>query len=130
MYDSKKGPIEHFSWAKFIIRGEEHSKAGDVKKGVGKDVRVIGEKVTKWKEREGHKLSNEMITGVFEKDVEVLIIGIGVDGLIECPDSVKKFIFSKGIKELIFEKTPSACDLYNELYNDGRKVALLAHGTC
>jgi hypothetical protein len=43
MFDDPKGPIEHFSWGKFIICGKEHSKL-DEKIGVGKDIRLIGKK--------------------------------------------------------------------------------------
>jgi hypothetical protein len=71
-----------------------------------------------------------MITGVYDQDIEVLIIGIGVEGFVECPDDVKKSIKKNGIKELLLEKTPKACKTYNELYHKGKRVALLAHGTC
>jgi len=35
-----------------------------------------------------------------------------------------------GIKEVIVEATPDACKRYNKLYGKGKRVALLAHGTC
>jgi hypothetical protein len=129
MFDDKKGPIEHFSWGKFIIYGKEHSKS-DKKIGVGKDIRLIGKEVSKWKEREGHRLTSDMITGVYDQDIDILIIGIGVEGLIECTEEVKRSIKKNGIKELILEKTPTACKTYNELFHKGKRVALLAHGTC
>ncbi len=130
MFNDKKGPIEHFSWGKFIISGNEHSKSSMGKIGKGKDIRLIGTEVTKWKEREGHILDNDMITGVFNRDVNILIIGIGVDGMVQCPDNVVKYIKKKGIKEVILKKTPKACKVYNQLYHESKNVALLAHGTC
>jgi hypothetical protein len=130
MFNDAKGPIEHFSWAKFIITGAEHSKSFDGKVGKGKDIRLIGDKVTRWKEREGHLLTMEMITGVFDEGMEILIIGSGVDGRIECPEEVRKYILDRGISNLEIVKTPSACMLYNRLYHQGAKVAMLAHGTC
>jgi hypothetical protein len=130
MFDDKRGPIEHFSWGKFIVCGKEHSKVSGEKIGAGKDIRLIGKNISKWKEREGHRLGPEMITGVFDQNIEILILGIGVDGLVECPEKVKKYIKSNGIKKLILEKTPEACRVYNDLFNKGEKVALLAHGTC
>ena len=60
MFEDKKGPIEHFSWGKFIIKGEEHSKTGMGKIGAGKDIRLIGLKISKWKERDGHILDKSM----------------------------------------------------------------------
>ncbi|MBS3784285.1 MAG: hypothetical protein KGY78_07570 [Anaerolineae bacterium] len=126
MFDDPRGPIERFSWGTFIIDGEEHSTSS----GAGKDIRLIGQDVTTWTERHGHKLKKSMITGVYDRDIDVLIIGLGVHSAIECPDKVKKAIRERGISELILQPTPQACGTYNELFHRGRKVALLAHGTC
>ncbi len=125
MFNDPKGPIEYFSWGKYIINGQEHSKTDYDKTGKGKDIRLIGDKVSKWKERKGHILNNSMISGIFENKIEILIIGTGVDGMLECPDEVKKYILTNGVKELILEKTPIACSVYNKLYHKGKKAALL-----
>jgi hypothetical protein len=130
MFNDPKGPIEHFSWGKFIINGETHGKTASGKEGKGKDIRLIGNKVKKWKSRDGHKLKPEMVEKMLDKGLDTLIIGIGVNGLIECPDKVKQTVKKNGIKDLILLKTPEACQKYNELYNKGHKVGLLAHGTC
>lgn len=130
MFDDKDGPIEHFSWGRFIVAGSLHTKTPAGKTGKGKDIRVMGTEVTKWKEREGHLLDSDMITGVFDEGIEVLIIGVGVHGMVECPEKVIKKIKKNGIKEVILRKTPDACKLYNKLFHEGKKVALLAHGTC
>jgi hypothetical protein len=130
MFNDSRGPIEHFSWGKFIILGKEHSKSDEEKVGVGKDIRLIGRDVTKWRERKGHQLTPSMITGVYDKDIEVLIIGIGVYGAIECSEDVKRSVQKNGIKHLILERTPDACRRYNVLFHEGKRVALLAHGTC
>jgi hypothetical protein len=126
VFDDPRGPIEHFSWGTFVIGGEEHSTGA----GVGKDIRLVAEDVSPWRERKGHKLKKSMITNVYDRDVDVLIIGIGVHGAIKCPDKVTKAIREHGISELILQPTPQACATYNELFHQGRKVALLAHGTC
>jgi hypothetical protein len=130
MFYDVDGPIQEFSWGKFIIKGKEHSKTYDAKKGVGKDIRLIGTEVTKWAERKGHMLSDEMITGIFDQDIETLIIGQGATGALVCPASVQHFIQLHGIKELILLNTTEACKKYNKIYRSGKKVALLAHGTC
>ena len=130
MFEDKDGPVEHFSWGMFIVNGSVHTRTPEGKTGKGKDIRIIGTEVTRWKEREGHLLDSEMITGVFDQGINTLIIGIGVNGMIECPGKVIKKIHKKGIKEVFLKKTPEACKLYNKLYHKGKKVALLAHGTC
>jgi hypothetical protein len=130
MFYDVDGPIQEFSWGKFVITGKEHSKSWDTKKGVGKDIRLIGTEVTKWSERKGHLLSEDMITKVFDQGIETLIIGLGASGALVCPTSVQDYIRQCGIPELILRKTPKACKKYNEFYRSGKKVALLAHGTC
>jgi hypothetical protein len=130
MFKDPKGPIESFSFGKFVIIGKEHSKSPEGKIGVGKDIRLIGEEVTWWKEREGHELIPDMITGIYNRNIDILIIGIGMNGLLEVPMDVRGDIYKHGIKSIKIKRTPDACKLYNELYHKGEKVALLAHGTC
>ena len=126
MYKDKKGPINAFSWGKCVVNQKEHS----ANSGKGKDILLVGEKVYRWKERKGHELKKKMIKPLFDHDVDVLVIGNGVEGLIYCNDKLIEKIKEKGIKEVYIEKTPSACELYNRLYRKGKKAALLAHGTC
>lgn len=123
-------PIESCTWGAFIIDGQEHSETGDEMKGVGKDIRVIGNKVSEWKERKGHKLKFEMITGVFDPPVDVLIIGTGHYQAIHCQEKVVSKIIAKGIEKVILLPTPEACQEYNRRYAAHEKAALLAHGTC
>lgn len=130
MLDELRGPIEHVSWGKFVICGKEHSQGGMGEVGAGKDIRIIGTNVTAWDERKGHRLKKKMITGVYEAGVEVLLIGTGIDGAIECPDKVRKSVHENGIDELVVQPTIEACKAFNRLYHSGRRVALLAHGTC
>lgn len=126
MFEDPRGPIEHFSWGRFVIGGEEHSKTA----GVGKDIRLVGEEVSAWRERKGHNLKPSMITGVYDREVDVLVVGIGVHRAIKCPERVSEAVREHGISELIVEPTPEACGTYNRLFREGRWVALLAHGTC
>jgi len=130
MFDDPKGPIEHYSWGKFIISGEEHSENDDSSKGKGKDIRMIGEKVKRWKERKGHVLDTSMVESVLGKNIRILVIGNGAYGALTVPDEVIRYLHENGIEKVIIEKTPEASRKYNEIYRAGKKVALLAHGTC
>jgi len=130
VFDDPKGPVEHFSWGKFVLLGEEHSGSGDSRKGKGKDIKVIGKKVKKWKERKGHTLDSSMVDTVIGKGVKVVVIGNGVDGALSVPGNVVNHLLENGIEKVIVKKTPEACKEYNKLYHDGEKVALFAHGTC
>jgi hypothetical protein len=123
----EQGPIEEFTWGRFVVFGEAHSDRGE---GVGKDIRLMDGFVTEWKERKGHTLQPEMVTEVFESGIKTLIIGIGVDSAVKVPPETKQYIHDQGISELKLLPTPEACKKYNSLVREGKKVALLAHGTC
>ena len=130
MFDDQNGPIEHYSWGKFIILGEEHSEDGDVTVGKGKDIILFNNKVKEWKKRKGHNLTKEMVEDAIDKEADILIIGNGADGALSVSRKVIDYIQDQGIKKVIVEKTPEACAEYNKLYHKGKKVVLLAHGTC
>lgn len=130
MFNDPLGPIEHFSWGEFIIRGEKHGALETERIGAGKDIRIVGDKVTRWKERKGHRLSLDMITGVLDKDLDALVLGIGVYGAVQCSQDIIKGIQKAGVRKVYLLKTPDACKKFNELYRKGKRVALLAHGTC
>ena len=123
-YTFSNGPIEEVSWGRFKVWGKEHYRKDDgTIIGAGKDIRIYKDKITPWKERNGHYLTLDMITQV--DDCDILIIGIGMYGAISVSEEIKK-----KYKNLILEKTPKACEIFNKLYNQGKNVALLAHGTC
>ena len=130
MFDDPKGPIEHFSWGKFVVRELDHSKSGAETIRSGQDIRLVGQEVTEWHERKGHRLQRSMITGITDPKIAVLIIGAGVFGRLKCPKNVKQSLREEGIQQVILESTPQACRTYNELFHQGKGVALLAHGTC
>lgn len=127
MFDDPKGPIEHFEWGQYRIRGELHSMDGA---GEGKDIFLSEAGVQAWAARKGHKLRPAMVDRVFPLGVEVLVIGCGVNGALKVLKKTRKAIKEAGVDELIVVPTPEACRIYNRFYRQGRKVALLAHGTC
>jgi len=130
LFEDPAGPIERFSWGRFVVCGETHFKGSEGRVGAGKDIRLVGGTVTPWKERKGHRLKRSMITGVYDQGLEALIVGSGVHGLLETPEKVRKDVSGHGIAELIVVPTPDACGAYNRLHRLGKRVGLLAHGTC
>lgn len=122
--------VEWIEWGMFRVLGKRHGKTERGKVGIGKDIRVIGVDVTEWKERKGHTLTAEMITGVYEAGIRTLVIGIGVHGAITCPDAVVAGVKKHGITEVLLQRTPEACRTYSALIREGKAAALLAHGTC
>ena len=127
MFSDPQGPIEKFSWGRFIIHGEIHSEMGE---GVGKDICIINGQVSAWTARKGHRLTPKMVACVLDEDIDILVIGNGVNGAIKVLKKTQKTIKEHGIQKLIIQKTPEACQFYNEMVRQGKKVAFLAHGTC
>lgn len=127
MFEDARGPIEAFSWGRFTINGEIHSEAGE---GVGKDICIIDGQVSAWAARKGHRLKPKMVACILDRQIDTLVIGNGVNGAIKVSKKTKKTIEGHGIQTLIIKKTPEACQVYNALTRQGKKVALLAHGTC
>lgn len=130
MFDDPKGPIEHYSWGRFKIEGKEHADSGEARMGAGKDIQLIGRKVSRWKERKGHLLDKSMVKPILKEEISILVIGNGANGALVVPQEVIDYLMRKGIQEVIVMKTPDACKVYNQLYHQGKQVALLAHGTC
>jgi hypothetical protein len=127
MFQDSKGPIEAFSWGRFLINGEIHAESVE---GVGKDICIVDGQVTAWKARKGHRLKPKMVACVLDHDVDILIIGNGVNGAIKVLKKTQETIIDHGIQKLIIKTTPEACQMYNQMLLQGEKVALLAHGTC
>lgn len=127
MFEDERGPITRFEWGRFEMGGERHTEDGE---GVGKDVFVVENRVLPWSARKGHRLKPGMVTCAFREKIDVLVIGIGVNGAIKVTKETRKAIRNAGIAELIVEPTPEACATYNRLMHEGRRVGLLAHGTC
>ncbi len=127
MFTDSEGPIERFEWGIFHIGGQVHSADG---RGVGKDICIVGGRVSPWMERKGHRLTPRMVRPALDPEVKILVIGNGVNGAIKVTEKARQAVISAGVEELIVEKTPKACKTYNRLARAGEAVALLAHGTC
>lgn len=127
MFSDPQGLIEHFDWGRFRIDGTVHSEDDE---GVGKDICILRGEVLPWAARKGHRLTPPMLQVVLGEGVDVLVIGAGVYGRIKVPRRTIDAAKAGGISRVIVEKTPKACETYNELARAGKAVALLAHGTC
>lgn len=127
MFTDADGPVERFEWGLFQINGDIHAEDG---RGVGKDICVVAGQVYPWSERKGHRLTSKMVKPALRPEVKVLVIGNGVRGALRVPKKTRQAILDAGVEELIVEKTPQACQSFNQLVQQGKAVALLAHGTC
>ncbi|HOT28407.1 MAG TPA: MTH938/NDUFAF3 family protein [Candidatus Ozemobacteraceae bacterium] len=120
LLQDENGIIEEVRWGCFRISGKEFQK----------DIRCVVHEPSLWTDRRGHVLDEEMITGVWEKDIEVLVIGLGIDGALQCPLDLQDRLRKRGIREIVAKPTVEACRIFNSYIKSGRRAALLAHGTC
>lgn len=127
MFEDPAGPIERYDWGRFQINGKIHSEDGE---GVGKDIFMVGNVVSAWEERKGHRVKRLMVRRALDAEVEILVIGNGANGALKVPEKTRQAIADSGIERLIIKKTPEACADYNQLMREGKHAALLAHGTC
>jgi len=130
LFEDQEGPIQRLEWGLFTIDGVPHGVADGLTVGAGKDIRIVDGQVTPWAERHGHVLKQRMVTGFDPSQTDVLIIGTGVYGRIQCPDRLIVRLKEAGLREILLEPTPMACATFNRLYRAGSRAVLLAHGTC
>jgi len=112
--------IDSYKFGKIIVDGVEYTSDLIIFSG-----RVISD----WWRVEGHRLRVEDLKDVFVSELDVLVVGMGAYGLMKVGDDVRKALAARGIL-LKAEKTEKACDIYNELVKEGKKVAAALHLTC
>jgi len=114
IFQFERRTIEEFYRASFVIKSKEHAKQSKGKiVGAVKDIRIVQGQVTSWKERNGYMLKKNMVTVIFDQDVDLLIIENGIYGSLCCAKQVKNFILNRRINKLIIKNTPAACKLFN-----------------
>jgi len=99
-------------------------------KAYSKDVKLIGERVVpNWWRGTGHRVELSDVQDLLDADAEVCIFGTGASGLVRVSEAVKSEFQKRGVKVLI-QKTASACDTYNRLLKEEKKLVAGFHLTC
>jgi hypothetical protein len=102
--------------------------AGAVK--YSNDIKVVaGEVVPDWWRKEGHALHPEDIADVFAAKVEVLVVGTGQPGRMRVLPRTSEMLRNSGIEEIVLP-TAQAVKKFNELVEQGKRVAGAFHLTC
>jgi hypothetical protein len=112
--------IEDYRFGRIIIGGKEYRS----------DLIIYEDRVEPgWWRRKGHELSTDDISGILKNPPEVLVVGRGDPGYMKTLAKTRKLVEQKGII-LIEERTPRACQIYNKLKSEGRRVVAALHLTC
>ncbi|MBW2977643.1 Mth938-like domain-containing protein [Candidatus Woesearchaeota archaeon] len=111
--------IDNYTFGKFVIDGKDYNS----------NVILINKTVRPARHLPNHELSLNDFVPLVEAKPEYIIIGTGASGVMPVPEDISNFIKEKGIK-LIVEKTGDACQTYNALLKEEKKVAAFLHNTC
>lgn len=112
--------IMHYSFGKIIVNGNEYTQ----------DIIVFPDKIfPSWWRREGHSLCIEDLAEVLKNNVNILIVGTGAYERMRVPESLIEELKQKGIETFV-RNTEKAVDLFNQLIDEGEKVAGAFHLTC
>ena len=94
------------------------------------DVRIIGDKVLpEWWRAQGHYVDLKDAKDLLAAKAEVCIFGTGAYGSMRVSPEVQAAFKERGVG-VVIKKTSQACDLYNRLTNEGKKVIAGLHLTC
>ncbi len=94
------------------------------------DVKLIGDEVVpEWWRSQGHYVEPKDVKDLLAADAEVCIFGTGAYGSMRVSGDVKSAFEKNGI-QVVSDKTSTACDLYNRLSKEGKRVIAGFHLTC
>lgn len=111
--------IDHYSFGKIVIDGKTYTS----------DVIIYPDRVDpSWWRQEGHVLQKADLKGIVAAKPDILIVGIGNEGLMHVPEGTVSFLVSHGITVQI-EKTGKAVELFNNQPSDKRVIGAF-HLTC
>ncbi len=112
--------IESYSFGSVVIDGKTYSS----------DVIILPDRIdSSWWRTEGHTLAPDDIRDILDSKPEVLVVGTGASGAMKILPETKNLLEGNEIA-LVAKKTSQACDAYNKLNAQGKKVVAALHLTC
>ena len=112
--------ITEFSFGRIVVNGKTYTD----------DIKIIdGKVISDWWRKKGHRVDIEDISDILEAKPDILVIGKGTPGLLKSTASLREYLAASHV-ELIEKKTPKAITAFNQLFQQGRKVAAGFHISC
>ena len=112
--------IKDYSFGSVSVDGQRHTH----------DLIVHPERVqADWWRKEGHRLRIEDIHDILADPPDVLIVGRGASAQMIVDPELEQALVKRGI-DLIAEPTRLACERFNQLSREGRRVTAALHLTC
>ena len=99
-------------------------------KSYGSDLILFPGRVEEnWWRKQGHLLQIEDLSGLAATPFDILLIGTGAHGAMQVAEETETWLSKKGILWEVYP-TGKACDRYNRLVNEGKRVVAAFHLTC
>jgi hypothetical protein len=112
--------ITDFSFGKIVVNGKTYSD----------DIKIIrGQVISDWWRKRGHRVDVEDVAAILESRPDIVVIGKGSPGLMKSSSSLRDYLNVNNV-ELIEKKTAKAIEVFNKLYQEGKRVAAGFHITC
>ncbi len=112
--------IDDYAFGRIRVGGKSYSA----------DLIVYPERVEQgWRRKKGHYLQVEDLSGLAGSPCDALVIGTGANGAMQIAGEVEEWLQGRGIP---WEAHPTAraCDRYNALLEEGKRVVAALHLTC
>lgn len=77
----------------------------------------------------GHRVSADEIRTILKSNPEVIVIGTGQFGCVKLLEEAARVAEAHGVK-VVKERTPVAIKKFNELVDEGKRIAAIVHVTC
>ena len=112
--------ITDFSFGKIVVNEKTDSD----------DIKVVrGRVIADWWRKRGHRVDVEDIADILESEPDTVVIGKGSPGLMKTSNHLRESLVTNNIV-LIEKKTSKAIEVFNKLFQEGRKVDAGFHITC
>ena len=112
--------ITDFSFGKIVVNGKTYTD----------DIKIVrGQVISDWWRKRGHRVDVEDIADILESEPDTVVIGKGSPGLVKTSNHLRESLVAHNIV-LIEKKTSKAIEVFNKLFQEGRKVAAGLHITC
>lgn len=112
--------ITDFSFGKIVVNGKTYSD----------DIKIVrGQVISGWWRKRGHRVDVEDVADILESRPDIVVIGKGSPGLMKSSSSLRDYLNVNNV-ELIEKKTAKAIEVFNKLYQEGKRVAAGFHISC
>ena len=112
--------IDNYSFGIMVINGKTYTS----------DLIIYpdGRITDHWRRKSGHKLSSDDIDSLVKSNPEVIVAGMGINGLMKPQPGLEAFLQKKDIS-LISEPNDNAINIFNTLLSS-KKISACFHLTC